>query len=100
MALGIGPGLDVFSDSLKRRPAEFELGVNVVNSLGELQVERTVVFRKHVLSVRFLAHLDVGDGLAARFDVAHLRGGVLGPGGEEGNGNNGGKATSDSTGDE
>ena len=49
-------------------PPSFRARIHLMNRGGELQIQSSVVLRKHVLAVGFLAHLDIGDGIAASFD--------------------------------
>ena len=69
----IRPDLDVFIHSLKRRPAQLQLGIHVMNRGRPLQIERGVIFRQHVLPISFLAHLDIGNRIAAFFQICNLR---------------------------
>ena len=42
-----------------------------------LHVKRGIIFRKHVLTVRFFAHFHVGNWIAAFLQISHLRGRVV-----------------------
>src|SRR5436305_8655937 len=75
--LRIGPGSDVFGDSLKRWSSELEPRIDTVKSGGELKIKSSIVFRLHVLPVRLLAHFDVRHRVTALLDVAHLCGRVF-----------------------
>ena len=96
----VGPGFDVFVDSLEHRAAEFEFGVHAMHGGGELQVECGVIFGQHVLAIGLLAHLHVGNGIAMLFQISHLRRRVFGRAVEHGDGNHGGKIVGDATGEE
>ena len=99
-ALRVGPDRDVFIYTLENRSSELQLGINLVNGRGPLDVERAVVFWESVLSVGFFTHLDSGNGVAAFFDIGDLRGGIVGCAVEHGDGNHRGKVVGESAGEE
>src|SRR5438477_2650650 len=76
-SLRIRPDLDVFVHSLKHRTAEPDLRINFVQRLRPLQVQRPVVFRKHILSICFLAYFDKRNWISTRFQILNLIGGIL-----------------------
>ncbi len=86
-SLRVRPDFNVLIHALEYRPAEFESRIDFVNCGRELEVERAIVLGQHVLAVRLLAHLDVGDRIAALLDVCDLGGGIVGRAVEHGNGN-------------
>ena len=44
---------------------------------GPLQVERSVIFGQHVLAVRFLPHLHIGDRIISSLEIGDLVGGIF-----------------------
>jgi len=54
---------------------------------GELDVKLGVIFRRSVMAVGFFSHFDVGNGVAALFDVGDLSDGIFGCAVNHGDGN-------------
>ncbi len=69
LAGSVGPGFDVLVDAGEDGAAEFEFGIDAMDGGGELDVERGVILWDHEMAVGFFAHFDVGDGIAALFEV-------------------------------
>src|SRR6266478_756284 len=65
----IGPDLDVPVHALEGRTAQFERAIETMERVGELEIECSIVLRKHVLPVGLLAHLDVGDRIVPFLEV-------------------------------
>ncbi len=57
-SIGVHPGIDIAGGPLKSGTSQGRLGNQLVDGLRELYVQSGVIFRKHALSIRFLAHLD------------------------------------------
>src|SRR5208282_1762782 len=65
-------------DSLKGWPPQLQRGIDAMENRSPLEVERSVVFRNHVLPIRFLAHFNVGNWVVTILQVSNLGGSVLG----------------------
>ena len=62
VARSVGPGRPGVDVGLEAGAAEVECRVDAVQGVGPLNVQRAVVFRRHVLAVGFFAHLDAAQG--------------------------------------
>ena len=80
VAARIGPDFDVAERAFKRGASELCLRHELVDCGGELQIERGVVLRKHVLPIGFFAHLDPRDRIVAFIEVGDFVGRVFGRG--------------------
>ena len=99
-ALGVGPNSNIFVDAFENGASQLEFGINLVNGSGPLKVERCIILRHRVFAVRFLAHLDIGDRIAALLDVGDLRGRVVGRAVEHGHWNHRRQIVGESAGEE
>ncbi len=68
-----GPGFHVIFIVFEHRPTQLQMGINGMQRVGELDIKRRLVFGRHELAVRLLAHLHPGNRVAARFEIADLR---------------------------
>src|ERR1700730_2223764 len=66
----------------------------------ELEIEFGVIFGQAMLAVGLLAHLDVGNWIAAFFDVRDFSGGIFRVVVKHGDGNHGGQAAGNAAGEE
>ena len=76
-SVGVRPGIHVARRTFESRPAQRRVGHQFVDGLGELNVQRGVVFREHALPVRFLAHLDPRDRILPFVQVRDFVGRIL-----------------------
>ena len=61
----------------------------------KFQIERTIVFRRHILAVHFFAHFDIGDRIVTRFKIFDFGSGIVGIVVHHGNRDNRGQALGD-----
>ena len=92
----VGPDFDVFIDALKRRATELEVWVDAAQRCRELEIQRAVILRLHVLAVSFFTYLDVGDGVLVIFEIANLGRGIVRRFIEQRDGHHGGQTARDS----
>jgi len=64
-ALRIRPHFDVFIHAFKHWPAELQFGINAMQRRRPLQVQRSVIFRRSVFSIRFFADFHIRNRVTA-----------------------------------
>ena len=92
LAVRVGPGFDVFVDAGENGAAKLELGIDLVKRLGELDIHGRIILGNHEMAIGFFSHFNVGNGIAALFEVGEFVGGVFGSAVNHGDRNHGGKA--------
>ena len=65
--MSIRPHQDILVDALKHWTAQLQLWIDTMERSCKLKIERSVIFREHVLTVRLFSHLDIGNRVTAFF---------------------------------
>ena len=96
----VGPHFHVLKRSLEGWAAQLRLRHTAVNCGGELQVQRSIVFRQHVLPISFFTHLDIRDRIMAFVKISNFIRGIFWCRIQHGNRDHGGKSARHAAGEE
>src|SRR5580704_18818262 len=77
LSVCIRPDLNVSERSLEWRTSQLRLRHEFVYGGGELYIQRSVIFRKHVLAIGLFAHFDPGDGVVPLVEICDFIGRIL-----------------------